>query len=448
MIHLTKDSLAWHEDPAHFLTRRRSFLKVGFLGGLGLSLGELLRMESARADQKFYESKEGKAKSVIHITLGGGMAAQESWDPKPEAPLEYRGPLGVVKSSLTGVVLSENLPNMAKVLDKVTLLRSMTGKEADHGRATYTMFTGYRQSPAIKHPSLGSVVSHEFGPREGLPAYVGVPDAKIEGGTGYLSAKFGPFGVGSDPANNKNFKVRDLTMPVGMDDARFERRKNLRVAVEDHLKQMETKSDMIEAMDEFYQQAYTMVSSPKAREAFDMTKESSATIEKYGITQPGQRCLLARRLVEAGVRVVTVAYDGWDHHSGIADANKKMMPALDQALAALISDLDERGLLDSTMVMVTSEFGRTPKINATAGRDHFARVWSAMIAGGGITRGNVYGSTDATATEPESDAVRVEDLMTTVYNQLGINADKELMAPGPRPIEIVDGGEVIKAIVA
>ncbi len=447
MNHLFKDTLTWPEDPAHFLTRRRSFLKVGFLGGLGLSLGEMLRMESARGEQKFYESKEGRAKSVIHVTLGGGMSAQESWDPKPEAPLEYRGPLGVVKTCIPGVTLSENLPNMAKILDKVTLLRSMTGKEADHGRATYTMFTGYRQSPAVKHPSIGSVVSHEFGPRHGLPAYVGVPDAKLEGGTGYLSAKYGPFGVGSDPAGG-NFKVRDLKLPGAVDEARFERRKSLRVAVEDHLRQMDTHSDMIEAMDEFYQQAYTMISSPKAREAFDMTKESTATVEKYGITEPGQRCLLARRLVEGGVRFVTVAYDGWDHHNGIADQNKKKMPALDQALAALISDLDERGLLDSTIVMVTSEFGRTPKINVTAGRDHFARVWSGMIAGGGITRGNVYGSTDATATEPERDAVKVEDLMTTVYHQLGINADKELLAPGPRPIEIVDGGEVIKGILS
>jgi uncharacterized protein (DUF1501 family) len=309
------------------------------------------------------------------------------------------------------------------------------------------MFTGYRQSPAIKHPSIGSVISHEFGPRNGLPAYVGVPDAKIEGGTGYLSAKFGPFGVGSDPAGGK-FKVRDLTMPVGMTDARMERRKSLRVAVEDHMRQMDTRSDVLEAMDEFYQQAYTMVSSPKAREAFDMTKESAATVQRYGVNEAGQRCLLARRLVEGGVRFVTVAYDGWDHHSGIADANKKKMPALDQALAALISDLDERGLLDSTIVMVTSEFGRTPKINATAGRDHFARVWSTMVAGGGFTRGNVYGSTDATASEPERDPVRVEDLMTTVYHQLGINADKELLAPGPRPIEIVDGGQVIKDIVS
>jgi hypothetical protein len=412
-----------------------------------LSLGEMLRMEKAHGQQKFYESKEGAAKSVIHVTLSGGMAAQESWDPKPEAPLEYRGPLGVVKSNLPGVVLSENLPLMAKMLDKVTLIRSMTGKEADHGRATYTMFTGYRQSPAVQHPSIGSVVSHEFGPRNGLPAYVGVPDAKTDGGTGYLSAKYGPFGVGSDPAGGK-FKVRDLTLPSSMTEDRMERRKSMRVAVEDHLRQMDTRADVIEAMDEFYQQAYTMISSPKAREAFDMSKESQATISRYGIHEAGQRCLLARRLVEGGVRFVTVAYDGWDHHANIADANKKKLPALDQALAALISDLDERGLLDSTLVMVTSEFGRTPKINQTAGRDHFARVWSTMLAGGGITRGQVYGSTDATATEPDTDPVRVEDLMMTVYHQMGINADKELMAPGPRPMEIVDGGHVIKDIVS
>ncbi len=444
---LDKDIITWKEDPAHFRPMRRSFLKVGFLGGLGLSLGQLLQLESARADQKFFESKVGKAKSVIHVTLGGGMAAQESWDPKPEAPLEYRGPLGVVKTALPGVVLSENMPEMARVLDKVTVLRSMTGKEADHGRATYTMFTGYRQSPAVKHPSIGSVVSHEFGPNNGLPAYIAVPDSKSEGGTGFLSAKYGAFGVGSDPAGGK-FKVRDLTLPTGLTAERMDRRKSMRVMVEDHLKQMETKSDALEAMNEFYQQAYTMISSQKAREAFDMSKESNATVQNYGVSEAGQRCLLARRLVEAGVRFVTVSYDGWDHHTAIAEANKKKMPMLDKALGALITDLDQRGLLDSTVVLVTSEFGRTPKINGTAGRDHFARVWSAMVAGGGFTRGNVFGATDATATEPERDPVKVEDLMTTIYHQMGINADKELMAPGPRPIEIVDGGQVIKEIIA
>jgi hypothetical protein len=446
MSYLEKDIVTWHEDPSHFRSGRRQFLKVGFLGGLGLSLGEFLKLR-ALADQKVYESKQGKAKSVIHVTLSGGMAAQESWDPKPEAPLEYRGPLGVAKTCLPGVVFSENLPELAKKADKITVIRSMTGREADHGRATYTMFTGYRQSPAIKHPSMGSVVSHEFGPRQGLPAYVAVPDVRTEGGTGFLSAKYGAFGVGSDPARGK-FQVRDLTLGSAVDDDRFNRRKNLRAAVEDHLRQMDTRSDAIGAMDEFYQQAYTMISSKEAREAFDLSKESSATSAIYGQTEPGQRLMLARRLVEAGVRFVTVSYDGWDHHGQIGENMKRKLPPLDQALAALVGDLDERGLLDSTIVMVTSEFGRTPKINANAGRDHFARVWSTMVAGGGITRGNIFGATDATATEPDRDPITVADLLTTVYHQLGIVADKELMAPGARPIEIVDGGKVIREILS
>ena len=426
---------------------RRSFLKVGALSGLGLTLGDYFRHQ-ARAEQKHYESKEGKAKSVIHVTLGGGMAAQESWDPKPESPLEYRGPLGVVKTCLPGVVLSENFANMAKVADKVTIIRSMAGREADHGRASYSMHTGYRMSPALKHPSLGSVVAHEFGARNGLPAYVGVPDVREYGGTGYLSAKYAAFGLGSDPGNPGNFQVRDLTTAANVDEARLAARKDMRGAVEDHFRSLETKSDALGAMDEFYNQAYTLISSPQARAAFELNKEPNAMMERYGKTEPGMRLLLARRLVEAGVRFVSVAYDGWDHHAGIADNMKKKLPPLDQALAAIISDLDERGLLDSTLIMVTSEFGRTPKINASAGRDHFARVYSTMLAGGGIKRGLIYGSTDATASEPEENPVRIEDLMTTVYHQLGINADKELMAPGGRPVEIVDGGTVIKDLLA
>jgi hypothetical protein len=425
---------------------RRSFLKAGALTGLGLTLGDFFRLR-AQAEQKNYESKEGPAKSIIHVTLGGGMAAQESWDPKPEAPLEYRGPLGVVKTVLPGVVLSENLSQLAKVADKLTIIRSMAGREADHGRASYSMFTGYRMSPAIKHPSLGSVVSHEYGPRNGLPAYVSVPDTREYGGTGYLSAKYAAFGLGSDPGNG-NFQVRDLTPAGQVTDDRFAARKDMRGAVEDHFRSLETKADALGAMDEFYNQAYTLISSPQARAAFELNKEPAAMVERYGKTEPGMRMLLARRLVEAGVRFVSVAYDGWDHHDGIADNIKRRLPPLDQALAALVSDLDSRGLLDSTLIMVTSEFGRTPKINASAGRDHFARVYSTMLAGGGLKRGLIYGSTDATATEPEENPVTIEDLMTTVYHQLGINADKELMAPGGRPIEIVDGGNVVKDIIA
>jgi hypothetical protein len=446
---MPKDTVTWNEDPAHFAPRgRRDFIRVGALGGLGLTLGDFFRAQDANAAQKFYESKEGPAKSIIHLTLGGGMAAQETWDPKPDSPIEYRGPFGVVKTKIPGVVLSENMKNLAGVADKMSIIRSVAGKEADHGRASYTMFTGYRMSPAITHPSLGSVISHEFGPRNNLPPYVAVPNANQYGGTGYLSSQFGAFGVGGDPARGaNNFSVRDLTLPQGIDDSRFDRRRSMRDAVEDHFKSLETNSDAINAMDEFYQRAYTMISSESAREAFELRKESKQTIKKYGESQPGMRLLLARRLVEAGVRFVTVGYGGWDHHSRISDAMNRSLPPLDQALAALVSDLDERGLLDSTLIVVSSEFGRTPKINASGGRDHYARVFSMALAGGGIKRGYVHGSSDATSSEPEESPVTVPDVLTTVYKQMGIVADKELMAPGGRPIEIIDGGKVVPELI-
>ncbi len=424
---------------------RREFLRVGVVGSLGLTLGDMLAHE-ARAEQKHYVSKEGVAKSVIQIVLPGGMAHQESWDPKPEAPLEYRGPFGVAKTKLPGVVFNENFRNLAGVADKMTVIRSIAGKEADHGRASYTMFTGYRKSPAIEHPALGAVVSHEFGPRKDLPPYVAVPSANEYGGTGYLGSQFGPFGLGTDPARS-GYQVRDLSLPAGVDDRRFNTRREMRDVVDDHFRYQAGKAEALDAMDEFYRRAYAMISSPEARAAFDISKETAATRAKYGNTDAGPRFLLARRLVEAGVRFVTVSYGGWDMHAGIENAMRRQAPGLDGALAGLIRDLDDRGLLASTIVLVTSEFGRTPKINASAGRDHFPRVFSLAVAGGGFKQGQVYGSSNSTASEPEENPVRVEDVLTTVHHQLGINADKELMAPGNRPIEIIDGGEVVKGLL-
>jgi len=440
------DAVTWNQDPAHFRKPgRRDFIRVGVVGALGLTLGDYLTMQS-RADQKFFQSKEGVAKSVIQIVLPGGMAHQESWDPKPEAPLEYRGPFGVAKTKLSGVVLNENFKHVAGAMGKMTVIRSIAGKEADHGRATYTMYTGYRKSPAIEHPSLGSVVSHEFGPRKDLPPYVAVPNATEYGGTGYLGSQFGPFGIGSDPGR-PNYQVRDLMLPPGVDDRRFSTRREIRGVVDDHFRRVADKSEALYAMDEFYQRAYAMISSPAAREAFDIHKETQATKDMYGTSDAGPRFLLARRLVEAGVRFVTVSYGGWDMHAGIEGSMKRQAPGLDQGLAALVNDLDQRGLLASTIVLVTSEFGRTPKINASAGRDHFPRVYSVAVAGGGFKRGLVYGTSNSTASEPEENPVRMEDLLTTVYHQMGINADKELMAPGGRPIEIIDGGDVVKDLV-
>ena len=440
----------WNDDPAHLRRprgmARRSFLQVGAVAGLGVSLGDFFRMQ-ARADIKQYESKEGPAKSVIHIFLPGGLAHQESFDPKPFSPVEYRGPLGTVKTKLDGVLFSQNLQKTAQIADKITVCRSMSHGEAAHERGTHNMFTGYRPSPALSYPSIGSVVSHEFGPRKSMPPYVCVPGVPNEfAGSGYLSSAYGPFAVGSDPAD-ANFQVKDLTLPGGMGVERFEKRKTLLETVDAHFKNLE-KSDALDAMGTFYQRAYSLISSPAAREAFNMKAEADKMKDAYGRNAAGMRMLLARRLVEAGVRMVSLTYGGWDHHDNIAGGINGQLPQFDQAFAMLIADLDQRGLLDSTMVVVSSEFGRTPKINATNGRDHWPKVFSVVLAGGGIKRGSIYGSSDATASEPDEKPLGVEDFATTIYHQLGIVADKELMAPGDRPIEIVDGGKVIKELLA
>ena len=425
---------------------RRSFMHVGFLGGLGLSLADYLRIQEVRGDQKFYESKEGTAKSVIYIYLPGGCAHQETWDPKPFAPIEYRGPMGSIETNVTGTRLNETMVHTAKVADKIAICRSMTHGEAAHERGTHNMFTGYRPSPALQYPSIGSVVSHEFGPRQNLPPYVCIPDQPNEfAGTGYLSSSFSGFSLGSDPASD-SFQVRDLRLPGGVDDKRFSKRRNMLNTVNDYFSTKE-KSDSLDAVDSFYDRAYSLISSEKARNAFDINKEDGATRDKYGRNTAGARMLLARRLVEAGTRFVSLTYGGWDMHNNIENSMKGQLPAFDQGFAALIEDLDQRGLLDSTLVCVASEFGRTPKINATAGRDHWPKVFSVVMAGGGIKKGVVYGSSNATASEPEDNPLTVKDWATTIYNQLGIVSDKELMAPGDRPIEIVDGGKTVQELI-
>jgi hypothetical protein len=424
---------------------RRGFLTVGALGGLGLSMGDLFRLR-AQADQKHYDFIDAKADSVIHIFLPGGIAHQETFDPKPYSPLEYRGELGTIKTK-TGDVFCETLPRLASLSDRLTVIRSMTHGEAAHERGTHNMFTGYKPSPALVFPSFGSVISHEYGPKNNLPPYVAIPNAANEyAGTGYLSSSFGPFSLGADPAN-KGFRVQDLNLPNGVDMPRFERRRSALEAVNMHFQKKQS-ADAINAMDTFYQRAYSLISSEKAREAFNIEAEDNGLRDKYGRNAAGQRLLMARRLVESGVRFVTVTYGGWDMHNQISTGMRRDTPPLDQAIGTLIEDLESRGLLSRTLIMVSSEFGRTPKINNEAGRDHWPKVFSVMLAGGGVKGGLVYGSSDATATEPEFDPVSPEDLATTMYHLLGIVADKELMAPGDRPIEICDGGKVLTDILA
>lgn len=435
-------------NPGHFeRLSRRGFLSVGALAGAGLTLPQLLASRSAYGDLKDYKNFEGTAKSVIHIYLPGGMAHQESFDPKPNAPIEYRGEMRQVATKISGELFGETLAKTADIADKLTVIRSMTHGEAAHERGTHNMFTGYRPSPALQYPCIGSVVSHEYGPRNNLPPYVCVPNMPNEyAGSGYLSSAFAPFSLGSDPAAG-GFKVRDLDLPGGVDDSRFATRRSALEAVNAHFQKKE-KSDDLNAMNTFYDRAYSLISSPEARQAFDIEKESAQVRDEYGRNTAGARMLLARRLVQAGVRLVNLTYGGWDMHNAIVGGFKNQMPAFDQAFSTLIRDLDRTGLLKETLVMVSSEFGRTPKINAQAGRDHYPKVFSVVLAGGGIKGGYIHGSSNSTASEPEELAMGPEDLFTTVYHCMGIVADKELMAPGDRPIEIVDGGKVIKDLLA
>jgi len=433
-------------NPLERYASRREFFYVGLLGGIGLTLPQFLRNQ-AFGDTKTYGKHDAVAQGIIHIFLPGGLAHQESFDPKPFAPAEYRGPFGAIDTKLPGIQFGELMKETAKIADKITLIRSMSHGEAAHERGTHNMFTGYRPSPALEYPSIGSVISHELGPRNDLPPYVCVPSVPNEyANSGYLSSAFGPFALGSDPAQG-DFQVRDLNLPKGVDDARFARRRSLLETVDHHFRTLE-ESDAINSMDAFYQHAYKLISSQKAREAFDLKAEPDALKDEYGRSAAGQRMLLARRLIEGGVRFVSLTAGGWDHHDNIKGNIQKELPQTDKAIAALIRDLDRRGMLDSTLVMVTTEFGRSPKINATGGRDHWPRVFSTMLAGGGMKQGYVHGASDALGGEVDTDGVSVADLATTLYNQIGINADTELMSPGNRPIEIVAGGQVLDALLA
>lgn len=420
---------------------RREFLQVGFIAGLGLSLGDFLLMQAAQAD-----SGSAKADSVIFIFMAGGMSHMETFDPKPNAPLEIRGDLGAVKTN-TGEEFGGLFAQMAQVADKMTVIRSLTHGEAAHERGTHNMLTGYKPSAAIQYPSMGSVVAHEYGPRKDIPPYLAIPSASDPYmGQGYLSAQYGPFSVGGEP-NTDGFQVRDLNLPGGVDAERMERRKTLLDKVNHHFSALEA-TEMLEAMDSYYQRAYDLVASPTAREAFNIMAEPEEMRNLYGRTAIGQRLLLARRLVEGGARFVTVIDGGWDHHVNIRDAMRNQLPAVDQGVAALIRDLDQRGMLEKTLVVMVTEFGRTVKLNADGGRDHWPKAFSVMMAGAGVRGGGIYGKTDQRGAEPVQDPVSPEDLAATIFTLIGIDPAKRLISPGDRPVDIVRGGSVLYDILA
>lgn len=413
------------------MINRRNFL----IGSTfcGLTLPELLQAQ--------YGNNKATAKSIIHIFLPGGISHQESFDPKPLAPAEYRGPYSAINTNVSGIQLGEHFINTSKIANEIAIINSMTHGEAAHERGTHNMFTGYKPSPAIKYPSFGSVISHELESINNLPKYVSIPNQLNEfAGTGYLSSKYGTFSIGSEPSN-KDFKVRDLESPV--DSTRYDRRLNILESVNSKFESANVGNDSIDAMDEFYNQAYSLISSDKAKSAFDLSKEPESIKTQYGLGVAGSRLLLARRLVENGVRLVSVAFGSWDHHDNIKSGYERQAPEFDKAYAALITDLKNRGLLSETLVLISTEFGRTPKINNTAGRDHWPRVFSAIMAGGGISGGIKYGSSDSLGAEVEENPVTPADLAMTMYHAVGIDGTKELMSPGLRPVRIADKGKVL-----
>lgn len=407
--------------------KRRSFLST--LGGL--TLPSLLQAQYGQ---------DAKAKNIIYIYLPGGISAQETFDPKPLADPEFRGPFGAIKTKTPDLLFSEKFPLLAKQTDKFAVIHSMTHGQAAHERGQEYMLTGYKPSPAIKYASIGSVISHELGIKNALPAYVSVPNVISEfGNSGFLSSKFNPFSLGSDPAN-KDFKVRDLGNGIS------NRKSSLLELVDSKFKN-EIDSDNVSAMNEFYQQAFDLMTSNKAKAAFDLSKEPENLKEKYGKGQAGQRFLISRRLVESGVRIVKTSFGSWDNHDNIKLSFDRQAAELDKALSALFEDLKERGMLDETLVIVTSEFGRTPKINGDkAGRDHYPKVFSTIIGGAGIKNGIVYGSSGSLSMEVDENPVTPEDLFSTTFHLMGISPEKELMTSDLRPV-LISRGKVLKSLI-
>lgn len=411
---------------------RRDFLRIGSLG-----LGALNLAASTK-----------KELSCILLWQSGGSPHLDTFDMKPNAPREIRGEFNEIPSNVPGIRVCEHLPNTAKIMDKVTVLRSMKSRENNHERAINYLLTGYLPLPTIEFASIGSVVSKMKGPKNGMPPYVAVPNTFPSYGAGFLGGEYNPFISGD--ANVTGYRQRDLTLPTDVDWSRLSSRAHL-------VKQMDAKFRAIEAspdfatLDEYAKKAYDLIQSPAAKKAFDVGAEPDALRERYGRTPVGQGALLARRLVESGVRFVTVA-KGWLNYDTHGDnfniCKKALLPEFDKAFATLVADLHDRGMLDTTLVIAMGEFGRTPKINADAGRDHHCKAWSIAFAGGGIPGGRLLGATDSTATEVTDLPVEPEDLMFTLYTKFGIDPNHEFQSSIGRPVRVANGGKMIPGLFA
>ena len=412
---------------------RRDFLRIGSLAFGGLNLPNLLAADAGKSER-----------ACIVIFQNGGASQLDLFDPKPDAPADIRGSFGTTPTSVPGVHFGGLLPRTAKALNRFAVIRSMHSDEAIHERARQYIFSGTKPRNDLLHPSYGSVISKEFGGRNGLPPFVVIPDKDLSAEAGFLGTAYDPFITG-DP-NAKNFSVKDLTLPTGVSPEDSQARRAL-LAKMDREFHKTTASPLLNEMDEFTQKALDLISSPAARKAFDIQSEPDKLRDAYGRTGAGQGCLLARRLIESGTRLATVFHGGYDTHREHEKGAKKITPDFDQAFPTLLEDLDQRGLLATTLVLVIGDFGRTPKINFSGGRDHWPRGFSVALAGAGIRGGVVVGRSDAQAGEPADRPVTIEDLGATVYKALGIDAAKEYRANG-RPVRINKDGIVVKELFA
>jgi hypothetical protein len=426
---------------------RRSFLKVGTLSALGISLPDLIRhREAAAATGK-------KPANLIFFWLDGGPSHLETFDLKPDAPAEIRGEFKPMETKVKGIRICEHLPKTAGVMDLFTILRSVTHNDSNHGAGNHLMTTGMSTPVPVGcgnsvsyHPSMGSFAAHERTAPAGLPGYVNLGRPMRSGGPNFLGAAYAPLVVPGDP-NSDAFQVKDVALPKGVDTERLDARRGLLSQLDRIQRNAESTSDPVRSLDSYTEKAYALVTSPAAKKAFDIKSEDPKLREAYGRNNIGQQVLLSRRLVEAGVPWVSLHWGGWDHHFNLFNDMKRMLPTLDQAWTALLTDLRDRGLLESTVVVLLGEFGRTPKINAGPGRDHWGPGMSVAIAGGGTPGGQVIGATTPDGGYADERPLSPQDLSCTLYQKMGIDYHKEFHNELGRPTPMIRGGEVIKELV-
>jgi hypothetical protein len=425
---------------------RRTFLRVGALTLGGLTLPGLLRARAAGA-----QSQAGRKKSVILVWLAGGPSHIDTYDLKPNAPTEVRGEFKPIPTNVPGIQISEQLPLQSKIVDKLAILRSAFHTNAGHGMGSQWMQTGYQATIEVNdniYPSTGSVVAKMNGPnQQGLPAYVNLPRQVSFGKAAYLGASYNPFSPDANP-NDPNFQVRNLRLPGRVSAERLDNRKQLLQDLDTIRRDIDAKGD-IEGLDSFYRDGMEMVTNTKAQHAFDVNKEPVKLRDRYGRNDLGQCCLLARRLVENGVTFVTVqAGGGWDTHANnFTELKRKLLPQYDAAVTALVEDLHERGLQDDVLVMAMGEFGRTPKINKDAGRDHWPGAMSILYAGGGLKMGQAVGTTNALAEYPTSKPATPGCVLSTMYHVLGIDHHHVFYDDAKRPLPILSEGEPVAELI-